>query len=92
MLTKFSGSTLKKILVHAQVFEDNQSAYYLATNQRITNRTKYFLVKWHWFWAQYNAKEFEIIKCPTDEQDSDYLTKSLDRTKFERNRLAVQGW
>jgi hypothetical protein len=44
---------LQKALVatiHARVFEDNNGAYLLATNQRITCRTKYYLVKWHFFW------------------------------------------
>ena len=78
--------------VHATVFEDNQSTYFLATNQRITSRTKYLLAKWHWFWDAYNRKEFTIVKCPTHEQYADYLTKSLPRATFETNRGAVQGW
>jgi len=83
---------LEDTKVHATVFEDNQGAYYLATNQRITNRTKYFLVKWHWFWDKYNDGEFNVVKCPTDEQQADYFTKPLSKDKFEANRLAVQGW
>ena len=83
---------LKDTTVHATVFEDNQSAYYLATNQRITNRTKYFLVKWHWFWEQHNNGHFNIVKCPTDEQLADFLTKPLTKDKFEANRLKVLGW
>ena len=74
------------------VFEDNQSAYYLATNQRITNRTKYYQIKWHWFWELYNRGEFEIVKCPTSEQAADYLTKPLSKVLFENNRKMVQGW
>ena len=78
--------------VHGRVFEDNAGAYFLATNHRVTNRTKTFLAKWHWFWEHYDNKEFDIIKCPTDEQRADYMTKSLARPLFERNRFAVQGW
>jgi hypothetical protein len=88
-----TGSTdLEGATVHATVFEDNQSAFYLATNQRITNRTRYFLAKWHWFWAAYNEKQFAIVKCPTDLMLADYFTKSLSRDSFERNRMGVQGW
>ena len=83
---------LKDVSVHASVFEDNQGAYYLATNQRITNRTKYFLVRWHWFWEHYRAKEFSVNKCPTEDQLADYFTKSLPRETFERNRNSLQGW
>ena len=80
------------VQIHATVFEDNQSTFFLATNQRITSRTKYLLAKWHWFWDSYNKGEFTIVKCPTDEQNADYLTKGQPRAVFERNRKAVQGW
>ena len=84
---KFEGS-----LLHSTAFEDNQSAYYLATNQKITNRTRYYLTKWHWFWEQYRNKEFAITKCPTAEQQADYLTKPLALPEFRNNRSLVQGW
>ena len=92
MVNKTNCAQLQNVQVHATVFEDNQSTYYLATNQRITSRTKYLLAKWHFFWDAYNRKEFAIVKCPTDQQYSDYLTKSQPRPVFERNRLQVQGW
>ena len=89
MISKTNCRQLENTCLLATVFEDNQSAYYLATNQRITNRTKYLLAKWHWFWDAYNRSEFVIVKCPTDEQQSDYLTKGLSRVAFERNRKSV---
>ena len=92
MVSVLGTLPLEDTTVRATVFEDNQGAYYLATNQRITNRTKYFLVKWHWFWHKYNEGEFQIEKCPTDLQRADFLTKSLSRDKFEANRRAVLGW
>jgi transposase InsO family protein len=92
LILKTSSIDLEGATVHATVFEDNQSALYLATNQRITNRTKYFLAKWHWFWTAYNEKQFRILKCPTELMRADYFTKSLAKEPFERNRLAVQGW
>ena len=92
MIDRTASKPLNKVQLHATVFEDNQSAYYLATNQRITSRTKYFLAKWHWFWSHVNNGEFTIVKCPTNEQRSDYLTKSLPKETFERNRKDVQGW
>ena len=78
--------------VRARVFEDNQGCYYLATNQRITNRTKYFLVKYHWFWDLQRREEILIYKVDTHNQSADFLTKGLARDLFERNRLKVQGW
>ena len=86
------GSPLGDVMIHANVFEDNMGAYYLASNQRITNRTKYFLVKWHWFWEHYNEGEFHIHKVDTKEQRADFFTKSLSRDLFEANRLSVNGW
>ena len=83
----FEGSEL-----HSTVHEDNQSAYYLATNQKLSSRTKAYAVRYHWFWEMYNNKEFTIVKCPTDKQRADYLTKSLSKQLFESNRKGVQGW
>ena len=86
---------LHQVNVHATVFEDNQSTYYLATNQRITNRTRYMLNSYHWFWSHVNDEEtggFNIVKCPSSEMKADYLTKPLPRAAFEHNRELVQGW
>jgi hypothetical protein len=80
------------------IFEDNQGAYLLATNQRITARTKYFCVKWHFFWSQvYHPTEnpdgwIIVEKCDTKVQNADYLTKGLVKDTFEANRCRVQGW
>ena len=92
MIAKTDYKQLERATIHANVFEDNQSCYYLATNQRITNRTRYYLASMHWFWSQYNEGAFTITKCPTDQMQADYLTKLPPREVFERNRKAVQGW
>ena len=92
MVSKTKCDTLEASRILCTVFEDNQSAYYLATNQRITNRTKYFLAKWHWFWQSYRDGIFQVVKCPTTEQAADYLTKPLSKTLFQHNRKVVQGW
>ncbi|MGB0808420.1 MAG: reverse transcriptase domain-containing protein, partial [bacterium] len=92
MIDKISAPKLMDTKLHATVFEDNQSTYYLATNQKITSRTKYLLAKWHWFWAEYNKRAFTIVKCPTDKQLADFLTKSQPRNTFEANRKDVIGW
>jgi len=52
--------------VRARVFEDNNGALLLATNQRLTNRTKYFLVKWHHFWSEVQDGTIEAKKVSTD--------------------------
>ena len=89
--------------IHGRVWEDNNGALLLATNQRITNRTKYFLTAWHWFWSHVYQPagpdgegnptgEFHILKVASEEQEADYLTKGLSREVFEIIRKLVQGW
>ena len=92
IMNKVNAPKLNTLKLHTTVFEDNQSAYFLATNQRITTRTKYLLAKWHWFWDRYNNKEFTIVKCPTDQMTADYLTKAQPKAVFENNRELVQNW
>ena len=69
----------------------------LATNQRVTSRTKYFHVKWHHFWnhvSEDDGKDGKTVlkKVDTVLQDADYFTKPLVREPFESNRFRVQGW
>jgi hypothetical protein len=78
--------------IHARAFEDNQGAFLLATKQRITNRTKYYLVKWHHFWGHVKDGTIEICKVATDLQRADGHTKGLVREVFERIRKLNQGW
>uniref|UniRef100_A0A7S4AV79 Reverse transcriptase Ty1/copia-type domain-containing protein n=2 Tax=Pseudo-nitzschia australis TaxID=44445 RepID=A0A7S4AV79_9STRA len=84
--------------VHCTVFEDNQGAYLLATNQRLSVRTKYFCVKHHFFWSYVYDKRrnpdgwLVVVKSSTDLQNADMLTKGLVCHLFESNRLRVQGW
>jgi hypothetical protein len=74
------------------VFEDNNGALLLATKQRITNRTEYFLVKRHFFWHHVRNGDVEVLKIATTDQLADYLTKGLNREVFERIRKLAQGW
>ena len=87
--------------LHCHIFQDNQAALQLAVTQRITNRTKYFLVKWHWFWEHVwhgpeddgDPNYFLVI---TDESThmmhADYLTKGLLNEKYEANCVLSQSW
>ena len=78
--------------IHTRVFEDNNGALLLVNNQKITSRTKYSLVKWHFFWSHVRDGTIAIIKVDTQEQWADMLTKGLNRESFERVRRLVQGW
>lgn len=81
-----------------RVFEDNQGAYLLATNQKLSANTKYFNVKHHFFWSYVYHPEknpngwLHIKECSTDLMNADYLTKGLGRIKYEANRERTQGW
>ena len=94
MISKTEAKKLDDVRVHATVFEDNQSCYQLAVNQKISSRTRWIQNSMHWFWAQVNdpTDGFTIVKCPSSEMKADYLTKPLPRATFEYIRQLVQGW
>ena len=78
-----------KSTIRCRVFEDNNGALLLATKQRITNPTKYFLVKWHFFWSHVTNGDVSVLKIDTKDQCADYLTKGLSRETFEHIRKLV---
>ena len=87
--------------LHCRAFQDNRAAWQLTTGQRITKRTKYFLVKWHWFWSHVRRSDedntdetrfLEIQACSTHVMRADILTKGLLCEKFEACRKLTQGW
>ena len=64
--------------IKCTIFEDNNGALLLATNQCITSRTKYFLVNWHHFWSHVKPHgPFDISKIESKEKRADYMTKGL---------------
>ena len=93
MIKMTKSKPLNNAVIRAEVFEDNQSAFHLANNQRVTGRTKYLNARYHWFWDKYKEDDhLDIVKCPTEEQQADYFTKPLPKELFIKNRFAVQGW
>ena len=78
--------------IRATVHEDNTSCLSLATDQRITSRTRHYHVRWHFFWHHVNKGDVEVVYVETSQQDADYLTKSLPSEPFLANRRRVQGW
>ena len=84
--------------IHCTVFKDNQGAYLLANNQRLSPCTKYFCIKHHFFWSHVYHKEknpngyLVIVKCPTELMNANYLTKGLGRQLFKANQKRLQGW
>jgi hypothetical protein len=88
-----------QVSLTCKVFEDNAAGFALETNQRITQRTRYFNGKWHFFWTQVKeSRTASAEACIEIEQYSarlmrvDMLTKPLPRETLERHRNAIQGW
>lgn len=86
----FGQQSSPRSQILAQVFEDNQGALLLMQNHRITNRTKYFLTKFHWFWS--HSDDIDFVKVESANQRADFLTKGLSREAFEHNRRLTMGW
>ena len=78
--------------INSTVFEDNNGALILANTQRITNRTRYFQVKWHFFWEYVKNGLLKVCWISTDKQRADMMTKQASREVFERLRKLNQGW
>jgi hypothetical protein len=48
--------------IKCHVFKDNNGALlFLAVSQRITNRTTYLQVEWHFFWQQVRDDTVAIV-------------------------------
>ena len=83
------------------IFQDNHAALQLAVHQCITNQTKYFLVKWHWFWEHVwhgpdndgDPNRFLIITNEsTHTMRANFFTKGLSNKKYEANHALSQNW
>ena len=55
-------------VVHATTHEDNTSALSLTTEQRLTNRTRHYHCRWHFFWQAVQEGKKEVVYCETEEQ------------------------
>jgi hypothetical protein len=81
-----------KATISSHVFEDNAACLQLATKHRLTNRTRWYHTKWHWFWSHVNRGTVKILKVDTKFQRADPFTKGLNRETFERIREMIIGW
>jgi hypothetical protein len=86
-LTKYFEIDRLQARISTIFWEANQGALYLATNQRLSNRTKYFHVKCHHFWSSVgpNPDHIQVMKVDTPRQGADYLTTSPAREPFKNN-------
>ena len=70
-----------------RVFEDNQAACELVSNQQLLVQTKCFAVKCHLFWqfvchVKKSPKGW-LTECSTDLMNADHLAGGLAKTKFD---------
>jgi len=100
------GLTPAHTTIRSTLFEDNSGAHTLATQQTITNRTRYLSQRWHHFWANvhrpedgppqaehnWNDGKVRIVKCSSKANKADGMTKGQVRETFEANRKLTNGW
>jgi hypothetical protein len=76
----------------SKVYEDNNGCIAMATNTRISPRTKHLAVKLHWWRDAIRRGLCEVVKVNTTDMLADMFTKGLNQTLFERNRKGLMGW
>ena len=84
--------TYTTLVIHAEVFQDNNSAYLLAMNHCLSECSKSINIRCHFFWEYVHEGHVKISKCSTSEQQADYLTNGVGFEKFENNTKSNQGW
>ena len=81
------------VTFHSTVFEDNDGVLVLASSPRMSPRTKYIAVKYHWFREYIGENKYIVLKrIATDIQKADILTKGLKEVAFVRIRKLLCGW
>jgi hypothetical protein len=78
--------------MHSKVCEDNNGALGLAVSPRMTPRTKYIGVKYHFFKSHIGEeKGITIHKIESAEQKADIFTKELPESTFRIIRKLLTG-
>ena len=65
---------------------DNKGAIDYAKNAQFSQRTKHIDIKHHFIRDHLDKGEIKLAYIPSEENIADILTKSLDKTRFERLR------
>ena len=69
------------------IFEDNQSAIYLARNPQFHGRAKHIGIEYHFIREQIEKGTVQLQYCPTEEMIADMLTKEPSRDQYIELRL-----
>lgn len=59
---------------------------------RMTPRSKYIGVKYHWFREKLSEFNVQLVKIDLKHQLADILTKGLAQADFEYRRKFICGW
>ena len=80
--------------VKTTVWEDNVGALTLANLEpgRITPRSKFYAIKYHWFRSHLKPNRVQVEKIETKDQRADILTKQPPLATFEAIRKLLCGW
>lgn len=73
-----------------KLYVDNSGAISIAKFGNFTKNSKHIEVQYHYINEHYEKKIIDIVKIDTKFNLADMLTKSLDKTKFLKNRLELR--
>lgn len=75
------------------IFQDNQSAMLLERNGRASSgrRTRHVNIRYFFVADRIKNKELRVEYCPTDDMWGDYMTKTLQGSKFKRMRGVIMN-
>lgn len=73
-----------------KLYEDNSGAIAIAKYGNFTKNSKHIEVQYHYINENYEKKIIDIVKIDSKFNLADMLTKSLDKTKFIKNRLELR--
>jgi ABC-type nitrate/sulfonate/bicarbonate transport system substrate-binding protein len=57
-----------------------------------SDRTRHVAIRYYWVKDRMEAKEIEVVYCPTEDMIADILTKPLVGTQFINLRNALLNW
>jgi hypothetical protein len=80
--------------MHIKIHQDNVGALTLGKLEprRMTPRSKYYAVKYHWFREHIGPRNIQLVKISSSDQLGDLFTKGLSQVLFQGLRKQLMGW
>jgi len=80
-------------VIKSTVFEDNNGALHMAESPKMTPRTKWIAIKYHFFADQIGEEKGIVLeKIDSESQIGDIFTKGLIQQKSQSLRKLLSGW